>query len=260
MPELEIDGRRLRYEFSGPGDAPVLTFANSLGTTLEMWAPQAAALGDRYRLLRFDARGHGGSDLGDAAPVESFADDVLSLLDHLGIAQTHFCGLSLGGLTGQALAIAAPDRLLSLTLANTAVQIPGDALWNGRIAAVRAGGLESIAEAVLARWLTPDAPPELRTHLEEMLCSIEREGYARACIAVRDADFRDRAPAIAAPTLVISGDGDTATPPEMSETLAGLIPGARHVMLKGAGHISNLEQAAAFTDALRAHLDRHPEG
>ena len=149
MPSIEVNGARLFYTLSGQADAPVLMMSNSLGTTLEMWQPQLAALEGRFHLLRYDMRGHGKSDVSEAAcSIGTLGQDVLSLLDELQIGKVHFCGLSIGGVIGQWLGANAPERLKSLVLCNTAARIGTLESWNQRIAAVGQGGVASIAEAV----------------------------------------------------------------------------------------------------------------
>ena len=256
MAEMDIDGATLRYTLSGPEGAPVVMFSNSLGTTLEMWGPQAETLAERYQVLLYDTRGHGQSSLTPGPyTVPGLGDDALALLDKLSIDQVHFCGLSLGGLTGQAIALKAPERLLSLTLANTSAHIPGPEMWNTRIAKVQEGGMDVIADATMERWFTPTCAPDVVARMKTMLTSIHPEGYIACSCAVRDADFRAQVAAISLKTLVISGEGDAATPPAMGLFLAETIPGARYVEIKSAGHISNLEQVDAFTTALTSHLD-----
>ncbi len=257
MTTLDLDGRSLNYRLGGAEGAPVLLFSNSLGTTLEMWDPQAEAFAASYRILRYDTRGHGGSSLSEQVSIEDLASDVVALLDALEIERVHFCGLSLGGLTGQALALLQPERLLSMTLANTSAYIPTAEMWNSRIAAVREGGVVGISEAVLDRWLTAEAPAELRQRLKVMLSGIDPAGYIAAAEAVRESDFRDRLGTISLPTLVIAAEQDKATPPAMGEALAAGIPNARLHLIQQAGHISNLEQDEIFTGALREHLTQN---
>jgi 3-oxoadipate enol-lactonase len=173
MPRIEVNGARLFYTLSGKADAPVLMMSNSLGTTLEMWQPQLAALESRFHLLRYDMRGHGKSDVTEAeCSIGSLGQDVLSLLDELRIGKVHFCGLSIGGVIGQWLGANAPERLKSLVLCNTAARIGTLESWNERIAAVEQGGVASIAEAVLQRWFTPAfrlASPSAVAPLQAML-------------------------------------------------------------------------------------------
>jgi 3-oxoadipate enol-lactonase len=257
MPFVESRGARLRYEVSGPERAPWLVLSHSLGTDLSLWDAQVAALAQTHRVLRYDARGHGAS----AAPsgpytIEQLAHDALALLDALRISRARFCGISMGGQTGLWLAAFAGDRIDRLVLANTGARIGTRAIWNERIAAVEAGGLAAIAEGVLARWVTAgfrDARPAETARLREMLLRTPAAGYAACCAALRDADLRAAARSVRAPTLVVTGAQDVATPPADGRALAAAIAGAAHVEL-AAGHLSNVEEAEAFTAAVARHV------
>ena len=260
MPTASLDDAELTYRLDGPETAPVVMLSNSLGTTLDMWEPQIAALSERFCVLRYDTRGHGRSAGALASlTVDHLARDALGLLGHLGVERAHICGLSLGGLTGQALALGAPDRIISLTLANTSAHIPSAEMWNKRIESVLAGGMSAISAPVLERWFTAGFRmdnPACFGRMQDMLNSIPPEGYAAACRAVRDADFRSRVAQIKTPTLVLYAEQDQATPPAMARHLAVEIPSARVVALAPAAHISNVEQPLAFTQALIDHLRR----
>jgi 3-oxoadipate enol-lactonase len=253
MPDAQLRDVRLHYEWDGPPDAPALVLSNSLGTTLEMWDPQMPALTHRFRVLRYDTRGHGRSSV-PAGPysVARLAQDVLDLLDHLHVRRAHFCGLSLGGMVGMWLGVNAPTRVDRLALCATAPRIGTADVWNARIAAIRAGGMTAIADAVLARWFTP-AFIEARTPALEtarrMLLDSPPEGYVAACAAVRDMDQRDDVGRILAPTLLVFGTHDPVTTPTDGRFLAERIDGSRYVELD-ASHIANLERPQEFTRAL----------
>ncbi|MCX7630459.1 MAG: 3-oxoadipate enol-lactonase [Geminicoccaceae bacterium] len=258
MPFVEVPGVRIHYELGGPETAPVVVFANSLGADLSMWEPQLPALLGRYRVLRFDMRGHGASSVPPGPyRLEDLARDVLALLDALGIERVHFCGLSLGGAVGQWLGIHHPERLLSLTLCATACSFGPRATWEERIAAVERGGVEAIADAVLERWFTP-AFRERRAsevaRFRAVLCATSASGYAAAAAAVRDTDLCAELHRIAAPTLLIAGNADPATPPARLEELRAQIPRAELLVLEAA-HILNVEAAEAFNRALLAFLE-----
>lgn len=258
MPFADAAGIRLHYQLSGPETAPVVLFANSLGADLSMWAPQVEALSARYRLLRFDMRGHGASDVPPGPyRLEDLARDALALLDALRIPRVHFCGLSLGGAVGQWIAIHRPARLASLTLCATACSFGPRTNWDERIAAVENGGVEAIAEAVLERWFTPAfrarQPGEL-ARFRAMLCGTPARGYAAAAAAVRDTDLCGELHRIATPTLLVAGNADPATPPGRLEELRAHIPRAELVVLEAA-HILNVEAAEAFNRALLAFLE-----
>ena len=253
MPYAPIHDGQLHYAIEGQAGQPVLILSNSLGTSFDMWAPQMAQFTQAFQVLRYDTRGHGKSTVTPGPySMPLLAGDVIDLMDHLGIGKAHFCGLSMGGQTGMALAIGHPERVHSLVLCNTAASIGPPANWIARIAAVEADGVAPLAAAVVSRWLTPEYAaqhPATVTHLEDMLRATPDAGYAAACAAVRDADFRDTVAQIAAPTLVIAGTGDVPTPPADGQYLQQHIPGARYVELVAA-HLSNQEQVAAFNSAV----------
>lgn len=258
MSYLELDdGARLFYRFDGPEGAPVLLLSTSLGTALEMWEPQMAAFAARFRVLRYDSRGHGRSAVTPGPySIEQLGRDALGLLDALGIETAQVCGLSKGGMVGQWLGIHAPERISRLVLANTSAHIGQPEVWNRRIETVRAEGMAAIRDGVIERWFTApfrERAPEAVEHLAALLLATDPEGYAAACAAVRDMDQRSELPRIQAPTLVIAGRHDLATPPAQATLLTGAIPDARLVTLEAA-HISNVEAAEAFTAAVLEHL------
>ncbi|MDQ0142275.1 3-oxoadipate enol-lactonase [Cupriavidus necator] len=259
MPFADLSDLRLHYRLDGAEHLPVLVLSNSLGTNLDMWAPQVDAFSQQFRLLRYDTRGHGESSV-PAGPynMAQLGGDVIALLDHLGIAQASFCGLSMGGITGMWLALNHGARLRKLVLCNTAAYIGPPENWTNRAAAVERDGVASIAAAVVDKWLTPDyaaAHPELVASLRAMLGASPAAGYAANCLAVRDADLRADIAGIATPTLVIAGSGDLPTPPRDGVYLAQTIPGAHYVELEAA-HLSNLEQAQAFSQVVLDFLSR----
>lgn len=257
MPICSLDGVDIAYRFDGPSDAPVLLFSNSLGTSLAMWDAQAAALASKFRVLRYDTRGHGASSVPPGPyNIAQLGGDVCHLLDHLGIFRAHVCGLSMGGITAMWLALHHADRIDRLILANTAAYIGPPDNWTTRAAAVVRDGVAPLAPAVVARWLTPAyaaAHPAQVAMLETMLGATPPAGYAANCIAVRDNDLRAAVSAISAPTLVISGTGDLPTPPADGQFLAAQIAGARYAELPAA-HLSNQECPAAFTRLLEDFL------
>jgi 3-oxoadipate enol-lactonase len=257
MSVADLGGTRIHYRIEGEQGKSVLVLSNSLGTNLEMWAPQTGRLCEHFRVLRYDTRGHGQSDVPPGPyTMSQLAGDVVDLLDHLGIAKAHFCGLSMGGIAGMRLALDFPDRIDRLVLCNTAAYIGPPENWTARAEKVREEGMSAIADAVVARWLTPDfahVNPGLVAELRNMLVATNSDGYAANCCAVRDADFREEVRNISVPTLVIAGSGDIPTPPSDAAYLAGAILRARYVELEAA-HISNLQQPTHFTDALLAFL------
>jgi 3-oxoadipate enol-lactonase len=237
--------------------APVVVLANSLGTNLSMWDAQMPSLSARFRVMRYDTRGHGSSVISPGGyAVDTLGRDVLGLLDALNIQRAHFCGLSMGGAIGIWLALNAPKRIDRLALADTAARFGTAQKWNGRIDAVRRGGLGAIADGVLEGWFTPrfrERAPDAVARLRQMLLAAPVEGYLASCAAVRDVDLRSAIGRIACPTLVIVGTHDVPTPPAEGRALAERIAGARYVELDAA-HISNVEAAERFTAELVGFL------
>jgi 3-oxoadipate enol-lactonase len=259
MPKIEVNGARLFYTLSGNTDAPVLMMSNSLGTTLEMWQPQLAAMESKFHLLRYDMRGHGKSDLVDeACSISTFGHDVLALLDELQIDRVHFCGLSVGGVIGQWLGANAPDRIRSLILCNTAAKIGAAEVWNQRIADVEQHGMAAITEATLARWFTPAfhlASPDAIAPFRAMLLATNPKGFTLAAAAIRDMDQRKLVEDIRVPTCIIAGEHDPGTTLDDAKFLQARIPGATLVPLPAA-HISNVEAADQFNQAVIDFLSR----
>jgi 3-oxoadipate enol-lactonase len=258
MPSVEIDGISIHYRLDGPERAPTLVLSSSLGTSHQLWEPQLPALASRLRVLRYDHRGHGASSVPPGPyRLEALARDVLGLVDGLGIAQFLFCGISMGGMVGMWLGVNAPARVQKLVLCNTGARIGTRESWEARIGPVQAGGMAAIADAVLARWFTPAfqaAHPEGVARARRMLLETPPEGYVAACAAIRDADLREEVARIGAPTLVIAGSADAATPPADGRFLAERIGSARYLELNAA-HLSNIEADEPFTNAVLAFLE-----
>ena len=242
------DNCRIAWRTDGDAGKPPLLLANSLGTNLGMWDQQVPAWADAHYVIRFDMRGHGGSEVAsEGFGIDRLGRDALELLDHLKIARCDFVGLSLGGMIGQWLGVNAPERLGRLVLTNTSAYMGPPESWDARIAAVRSGGMGAIAGAVVERWFTPafrraSAEPDA---ILQMLLATDPEGYCGACAAIRDMDQRTSVGGISLPTLVIGGTHDPATPPEHAEFLAGTIPAAALEMLPAA-HLSNIECSGRF--------------
>jgi 3-oxoadipate enol-lactonase len=257
MPYLSAPEASLYYEAAGSPDAPALVLSNSLGTTLAMWDSQMEAFATRFFVVRYDARGHGRSTT-PAGPysIPQMGSDVLRLLDELALARAHFCGLSLGGMVGQWLAIHASERIDYLILSNTAAKIGTLEGWNQRIQTVQQHGMDAIVPAVLDRWYTA---PFRVNHAAQvhataaMLLACDAQGYVASCAAVRDMDQRDGQREIRARTLVIAGKYDTVTPPEESVALAEAIGGSRLLMLDAA-HLANVEATFAFNESVLQFL------
>jgi 3-oxoadipate enol-lactonase len=249
----------VHHVVSGPPDAPALVLSHSLGANLRMWDPQAGALASRFRLVRYDTRGHGESPVPDGPyTIDHLGQDLIALLDHLEIERAHVAGLSLGGMTALWLGIHAPERLDRLVLLCTSAQLGPRETWSERAAIVRAQGTEAVAEAGVGRWLTPgfrDAHPETAAWLRDMICATPDAGYAAGCAVIEHMDLTPGLPAIPAPTLVIAGAQDPATPPEHAERIAAAIPNARLEILDPAAHMANVEQPEAVTRLMLEHLE-----
>jgi 3-oxoadipate enol-lactonase len=257
MALIKVDGCKLNVEVEGRAGAPVLMLSNSLGTDLGMWQPQVKPFTERFRLVRYDRRGHGKSDA-PAGPysMERLGRDVLGILDHLGIATIDWCGLSMGGMVGQWLGANAPQRIRRLVLANTACYYPVKEPWNDRIALVRRDGVAALADATMGRWFSDGfiaREPATIARMKAMMLATPNAGYIGCCEAVRDMDHRALLPAITAPTLIVAGRYDVATPLEAAQFIAARIPGATLTTLD-AGHISNIEQADQFTATVLGFL------
>jgi 3-oxoadipate enol-lactonase len=225
-----------------------------------MWRPQLDEFGTDFSLLAYDLRGHGGSDVPPGPyPLELLADDLAALLDARGIARCHFIGLSLGGMIGQMAALRHPARFASLTLADTTSRQPegARAVWDERLATVRAQGMAPLVAPTLERWFTPafrTAQPDEVARIGALIRSTPVDGYAGCAHAVVNIDLTARLHRIECPVQVIVGRDDAGTPPAMAQSIAEAIPGARLLVLEAAAHLSNIEQASAFNAALRAFL------
>jgi 3-oxoadipate enol-lactonase len=261
MPKIRANGIQLYYELAGPAEAPVVLLSNSLGTRLEMWDPQMQALTERYRVLRYDSRGHGRSDAPDGPyTIDMLAADALGLLDALGIERAHFCGLSKGGMVGQVLGAEHGERLISLALCSTACHMPARQLWEERIRVATEQGMAALADGVVERWFTEAfrrEPSIAVDRVRQMILDTPAHGYAGCCAAIRDMDLRELICGIRLPTLVIVGDKDPATPPPMAEEIQRRIPGAALEVVPDAAHLLNIEQDVVFDALLMSLLDRH---
>jgi 3-oxoadipate enol-lactonase len=252
--KIRANGIDIHYEVSGRG--PWLVLSHSLCCDGSMWTPQLAALEPHFSVLRFDTRGHGGSDA-PAGPYtfDQLCDDVLGLLDALKIEHAHFCGLSMGGMIGQHLALKAPERIDRLVLADTTSRMSAEArpLWAERIRVARTQGMAAHVQPTLERWFTAPyraAHPEVMERIGALIRATPVAGYVGCAEAISRIDVTDRLKGIRAPTLVIVGDQDLGTPPAMSEAIAAAIPGARLEVIPDASHLSNIEQAEAFNRLL----------
>lgn len=253
MSFVEIGDTRLNYRFDGPENAPVVVLSNSLGTNLSMWDPQAAVLCENFRVLRYDTRGHGLSTVTPGPyKIEQLGRDVVALLDALKIDSAYFCGLSMGGATGIWLGVNAASRFKRLALCNTAAKIGTADGWNARIKEVKERGMAAVATTVVLRWFSEDfvkKSPEVVEAMRQMLLQAPPEGYAGCCAAIRDMDPTGDLARVRARTLVIAGALDPVIPLADTKIVADGIPGASYVVLQAA-HLSNIEAAPQFTEAL----------
>lgn len=256
----------LYYEVVGPAGAPAVVLAGSLGSDLRMWDPQVEPLlAAGFRVVRYDHRGHGRSPA-PAGPysLPELGADLVALLDRLELPRVSLVGLSLGGMTGMWLGINHPERLDRLVLCCTSAELGPREMWVERAKAARESGMDSLADAAVGRWLTHAeraANPSLSAWLREMVAGTDAEGYASCCTAIETMSIVDDLVAVAAPTLVIAGEQDQATPPEHARRIAAAIPDARLEIVAGAAHLGNVERPAEFAALIRSHLrSRHTAG
>jgi len=259
MPIAQVNGCRINYELAGPANAPALVLSNSLGSNFEMWDAQMPAFAKTHRVLRYDTRGHGQSEVTPGPyTFEQLGRDVVALPDSLKIDKFSFCGLSMGGVTGLWIALHAPERLQKLVLCSTGAKIGTADAWNNRIEAVRRNGTKSIAAATMERWFTTsfrDREPQTVERIQNTLANTNNEGYIACCEALRDTDYRDQVASISVQTLVISATHDPAAPPSDGKFLAKQIASARYVELDAA-HLSNIEQREQFTQEVSQFLQK----
>ena len=253
---------RVHRVVDGPADGPVVVFAGSLGSDLRMWEPQVAPLVARgYRVVRYDTRGHGGSPVPPAPyRLDDLGADFLALLDDLEVERAHLVGLSLGAMSGLWLGVHAPDRIASLVLCCTSAKLGPPSMWADRARTVRERGTEAVADAGVRRWLTPAyaaSHPDVAEFLRAMIAAVPAEGYAACCEVIETMDQLGDLPAIKAPTLVIAGGDDPATPPEEhARPIADGIPGARLEVVPDAAHLGSYERPEEFTRLILDHLER----
>ena len=249
----------LNYALDGISGRPAVLLGGSLGTTLAMWQPQLPALSERFRVIRYDHRGHGGSPVMPGPyTIDELGSDVLAMLDRLEVERVFYCGLSLGGMIGMWLASHAPARIQRLVLVCTSAYLPPAEAWTQRAATVReAGSPEAVADAVIARWFTEPyvrERPDVVARHRAMIADTSAEGYAGCCEAIAIMDLRPGLPRIVAPTLVIGAEQDPATPPEHVRAIAAGIPGARLEILDPAAHLSSVERSVEVTQLIVDHL------
>ena len=256
---MVIDGVAVAYTLEGNAAAPVVAFSNGLAADHSMWEPQASALRQSYRVLRYDTRGHGATSAtpGDYS-LSLLADDFISLLDALAIQKVHFVGVSLGGMIGQRLGLSYGPRLLSLALCATMSESP-TAMWASRVGAVREHGVAPVVEATIDRWFTPAFQaenPDVMTRMRAMVMGTSQDGYAGCAAAIRDMKLAAAISGIKVPTLVIAGEEDTSTPPSVLRGIADAIEDAEFLTIPNAAHLPNLERPEQVTGAIESFLRR----
>ena len=259
---IEVNGVSLNYRIDGRGDAPWLTFSNSLATNLSMWDAQVAALKDDYRILRYDKRGHGDSKpKAGAYAMSDLVADIVALWDALGIERTHFVGLSIGGMTALGLALDYPGRVATIAVCDSRADAPGPyrEVWEPRIATARGQGMAVLAQPTLERWFTPGFRARDKATIDRfttMISDTSVDGYCGCGRALQNLAYLPHLGRIKTPTLVLCGLDDQMLEP--SRDMAKRIPGAEYVEFGPAGHIANIEQPEKFTAAIRDFLARHP--
>jgi 3-oxoadipate enol-lactonase len=246
----------LHVEVEGPEDGAPLLLSNSLGTTLEMWSPQIAALVQTHRVARYDTRGHGRSNVPPGEyTMDQLGKDALAIADALGWERFDVCGLSMGGMTALWLGIHAPERIRRL-VCSSAAPFTGGPHWDSRMQTVREGGMAAVAPMVVSRWFTPEfagTSPEAIGDVERQLTTMPADGYIGCCAALRDMDLRPGLSSISARTLLLAGSHDLGPPPAVVHAMAKQIAGSRVVELNGA-HLCNIEDPLLFTSTVSAFL------
>jgi 3-oxoadipate enol-lactonase len=254
MPFVKIDKAVQHYVAEGGKEKPALVFSNSLGSDLRIWDSVASRLAGHFQTIRYDKRGHGLSDSTEPPyTIDDLARDLVGLLDALEIRQAVVCGISVGGLIAQCLALNHPQRVRALVLCDTGARIGSTESWDQRIATVQTGGLQPLEAPSMERWFTQPfrerCPADVRGY-SNMLLRTTVAGYLGTCCALRDADFTPDAARIKQPTLVLCGEQDIATPPELGQSLARLIPHARFSLIQKAAHLPCIEQSEAVADKM----------
>lgn len=247
------NGARIDYSMAGAATAPTLLFINSIATTRELWTRQVPRLSKSFRVITYDARGHGFSQLtaGDYT-IEQLGRDALAILDDAGVESAHVCGISLGGITAMWMGVNARRRVKSLLLANTAARIGSLEMWTERIAFVKQQGMATLADLTMPRWFTDDfraREPQTIEQFRAMVAACPKEGYLSCCAALRDEDLREAIAGIHCPVLCVAGNADPATPPAALQFIHERIAGSK-LLLLDAAHLTNVEQDRAFTDAV----------
>ena len=256
--KIKTNGINIHYTIEGEG--PWMTLSHSLACDSSMWDPQIELLTRNFKVLRFDTRGHGQSDApDDNYTLDQLADDVHGLFTGLGVTRTHWMGLSMGGMIGQAYALKYPGAFASMVLADTTSRRPptASAMWDERIQIAKTQGMDGLVGPTLSRWFTDayrPAHPEVMAKIGKVIGATPAAGYAGCCAAISTIDFTDRLSEIKCPVLVLVGDQDHGTPVAMSEQIRDNLPGSQMMVIPSASHISNVEQAQVFNQAVDKFL------
>ncbi len=258
--KTEANGIQIHYELSGMDGAPVLMMSHSLSSDMDMWKPQLTSLENRFRILRYDTRGHGTSDA-PAPPytLEQLAADAIGLIDSINIEKVIWVGLSMGGMIGQAIALNYPERLQALVLSDTAAVVEDEAqpVWEERINTAKTKGMEALADSILERWFTPpflrQNPPEVAM-IRNQILSTPVQGFVGCAEAIRHLNYLNRLHKISLPTLIMVGEYDNGTPLICSETINQRIRNSVLSVIPNAAHLSNVEQPAIFNKRLSDFL------
>jgi len=261
--KIKTNGIKINCEIAGSErEGPWIALSHSLACNLHMWDEEMDVLTKKFKVLRFDTRGHGqsGAPPGDYT-LEQMADDVKGLFDALGITQTHFVGLSMGGMIGQTFALKYPGVLQSLILADTTSRRPPNAeqMWGERVAIARAQGMAGVLDTTLARWFTEpyrNTRKDVMVRIGAQILSTPVDGFSGCCAAIARVDTLDRLKEIKCPVLIIVGEEDHGTPPEMARAIHANLPSSKLKIIQSAAHLSNVEQAQVFNDAIVGFLTR----
>jgi 3-oxoadipate enol-lactonase len=258
--KVDANGVRINVALSGSTSGPVVLLSHSLATSLDLWLPQLAVLEPRFRVLRYDTRGHGASDAPQGAyTLAQLADDAVAVMDAFDIETAHWVGISMGGMIGQAVALNHAERLRSLVLCDTAAAVPSEAqaLWKQRIDKARGEGMTALADETLQRWFTPPylaKDPRGVRSIRGMILSTPVSGFIGCSEAIRQLDFLERLGDIRLPTLIIVGEQDPGTPVVNSEAIHNRIKDSRLEIIPSAAHLCNVEQAEVFNQILLGFL------
>ena len=258
MPEAALDGITLHYQLDGDPNGAPLVLANSLGTNLSMWDPIMDLLPSGLRILRFDKRGHGGSEVPEPPySMGALVRDVEQLLDMLEIRNCLFVGLSIGGLIAQGLAVKRLDLVRAMVLSNTGAKIGTAEIWDGRIDAIREGGLEAVVDATMERWFTKAflQSPELE-HWRNLMLATPVGGYIGCAEAIKGTDFYTPTSGLRLPTLGIAGSEDGATPPDLVRETVGLVPASEFALIRRSGHLPHVEQPDEYARLLTEFMKK----